>query len=410
MNLGQDQRKADWLELEDALALILSKVHPLTQTEEIPTVQALGRIAAAPVYASLDNPPFDRSPLDGFALNSDSTRNASAENPVKLRVTGSIAAGMVLNRQIKPGEAVQIMTGGMIPEGCDCIVKQEAVQTEGEDVLIFAPLARHQNYVFRGEDIEKGKLLLLPGERLSSIHLALLAIMGMEKVTVRRNINIGILCTGDELTPPGKALEPGKIYSSNGILLSSRLREIGFSPLLLPDSPDDPEEAAHKIESVIDNLDLFISTGGVSVGEKDICHKVFELLGAERLFWRITVKPSSVTLCGLFRGKLLMGLSGNPFACLCSFELLVRPVLAKLSGCPELEGKKISGILKADYKGRADSRRRFIRALLEDGMITLPKGHSSGQLLSLLGCNCLADIPPGVGFLPAGTAVTALLL
>jgi molybdopterin molybdotransferase len=405
-----DQRKADWLELEDALALIMSKVHLLTQTEEIPIVRALGRLAAAPVYAPLDNPPFDRSPLDGFALNSESTRNASAENPAKLRVTGSITAGTVLNRQIKPVEALQIMTGAMIPEGCDCIVRQEAVQTEGEDVLISTPLASHENYVFRGEDIQKGKLLLSPGERLSSIHLTLLAIMGMEKVTVRRNINIGILCTGDELTPLGKALEPGKIYNSNGILLSGRLREFGFSPLLLPDSPDDPEEVAQKIESVIDSLDLFISTGGVSVGEKDIFHKVFELLGAERLFWRITVKPSSVTLCGLFRDKLLMGLSGNPFACLCSFELLVRPVLAKLSGCPGLEGKKISGILKADYKGRADSGRRFIRALLEDGMITLPKGHSSGQLLSLLGCNCLVDIPAGVDFMPAGTAVKAITI
>ena len=405
-----NQYKADWLEFENALALILSRTLPLTQTEEVPTAQALGRIAAEPVYAPLDNPPFDRSPLDGFALNSDDTQNASAENPVKLRITGFIAAGTILNCKVNSGEAARIMTGGMFPEGCDCMVPQEDVQTEGEHVLIFAPLARHQNYVFRGEDITKGTLLLSPPARLTSIHLALLAIMGIEKVSVRRNLNIGILCTGDELTPLGEALEPGKIYNSNGILLASRLRELGFAPLLLPNSPDVPEEVAEKIESAIDSLDLLISSGGVSVGEKDIFHRVFELLGAERLFWRIPVKPVSAMLCGLLRGKLLMGLSGNPFACLCSFELLVRPALAKLSGCPELEAQKCRAMLKADFSGRGGSLRRFIRARLEDGVVTLPEGHSSGQLLSLLGCNCLIDIPADSNFLPAGTAVTALLL
>jgi molybdopterin molybdotransferase len=318
--------------------------------------------------------------------------------------------GTVPDYRLHSGEASYILTGAMIPEGGDCVVPQEAVQVRGENVLVFAPLARHQNYIFRGEGVKKGDLLISPGEQLGSIHLGLLASMGLEKVPVRKNPKIGVLCTGDELAAPGKVLVPGKIYNSNGTLLFCRLQELGFRPLLLPDSADTSEEAAEKIMSVINDIDLFISSGGVSVGEKDIMHQVFDLLGVERLYWRIAIKPGSAMLCGLFQDKLLLGLSGNPFACLCNFELVAKPVLAKLAGRPDLEPRRLFGTLQTLCSGKPGGPRRFIRARLENGIISLPQNHSSGQLFSLLHCNCLVDIPAGTGVLPAGTEVSVLPL
>jgi molybdopterin molybdotransferase len=407
---NDSEHKADWLELEDALKLALSKTRPLNMSEDIPLGDALGRITAAAVYASLDNPPFDRSPLDGFVLNSADTVNASKEHPRVLRIAGQSRMGMAPDCRIEPGTAARILTGAGIPEGGDCVVPQEAVEVRGTDVLVFAPLRHHQNYVFRGEGVRKGELMISGGERLGSIHLGLLAGMGQEKVRVNKTPKVGILCTGDELAAPGHVLGPGKIYNSNGMMLRIRLRELGIDTLLLPDSADIPEEAAERIGSVIGDVDLFISSGGVCVGEKDIMHRTYELLGAERLYWRLAIKPGSAMLCGLLRDKLLLGLSGNPFACLCNFELIAKPVLAKIGSRPDLEPLGLRGILKTPWAGKPGGPRRFVRARLENGGVSLPQNHSSGQLLSLLNCNCLVDIPAGTGALPIGTEATLLLL
>jgi molybdopterin molybdotransferase len=412
----------DRLTPEEALKLLLSRTIPLEAIQALPLNKALGFVAGQDVRAPLDNPPFDRSPLDGFALRSADTLNASAQKPARLRIAGVVYAGSVFGRPLLQGEAVRIMTGAAMPLGSDCMVPLEDVRTEGEDVLVFRPLGDRENYIFQGEDIRKGQLLIRQGERLGAVHLGLLASMGMDTVPALRPPKIGLLCTGDELSPAGLPLAPGKIYSSNETLLSARLNELGFGVRSLPPMTDDAGAVAARIGTEMKDLDILISTGAVSVGDKDIMHEVFTLLGVERLFWGMACKPGSAVLCGVYHnvsqrddsGKLLLCLSGNPFASFTTLELLVRPTLAKLARRRDLEPRRLRARLKDPFPKKSPTR-RFIRAKLAEPegsalpLVSLPEGHSSGQLRSLLDCNCIVDIPARSPALSEGSEVEAVL-
>ncbi|AEF86269.1 molybdopterin biosynthesis protein MoeA [Treponema primitia ZAS-2] len=404
----------EWISLEKAQELILSKTSPIEEIQRLPLNKALGFIAGETIHAPMDNPPFDRSPLDGFALRSGDTPTASADKPVRLRITGVVYAGGVFERPLVPGEAVRIMTGAAMPLGADCMVPLEDVRTEAGELLVFRPVKAQENYVFRGEDIPKGEPLVQEGEWLGAVHLGLLASMGMDTVPVLRAPRIGLLCTGDELTPAGQPLAPGKIYSSNDTMLSARLEEFGFHARLLPAMADDAATVAARIAAEAGNLDMFITTGAVSVGDKDIMPEVFTLLGAEQLFWRVAFKPGSAVLCGVYRNTLLLCLSGNPFASFTSFELLARPALAKLARRRDLETRRILARLKDPFLKKSPTR-RFIRAKLTEPenrdlpFVSLPEGHSSGQIRSLLGCNCFVDIPAQSTALNEGSEVEVVL-
>jgi molybdopterin molybdotransferase len=406
------------IELEQALELVLSHTLPVTDAVSVPLQDALGLCAAETVAAPLDNPPFDRSPLDGFAIRSADTRNASAENEVKFRIVDECAAGIPAVRPVLAGEAVRIMTGGMMPVGSDCVVAKENAREDGGFVFVHRRLDAHQNYVFRGEDIQKGQTLISKGERLNAVRLAVLAGMGFERVSVVRPPRIGLLCTGDELVSAGTPLLPGKIYNSNFTLFAMRLRELGFSAIALPDVPDDAEKTVALIKAAFtDGLDLLITTGAVSVGDKDIFHEVFRRLDAERLFWRMNHKPGGNVLCGEYhgeyrsdtRGKLLICLSGNPFAAFTGFELLAKPVLAKLAGRLDLETQRRRATLETAFS-KSGGTRRFIRACYHDGTVIFPDGQHPGQLFSLVDCNCLIDIPADSGALAAGDEVEIVVL
>ncbi|MDR1411787.1 MAG: molybdopterin molybdotransferase MoeA [Spirochaetaceae bacterium] len=402
--------------LEAALELLLSRTAPVAETELRPLAGALGLVSAGEIRAGTDSPPFDRSPLDGFALHSGDTLGASPENPVRLRIAGTLYTGGVYSRALRPGEALRIMTGAAMPEGADCMAPKEALREDGEDVLVSRPVARHENYIFRGEDIKQGELFLKAGSRLDFASLGMLAAMGRGSVEVYRPLSIGLCCIGDELTPADTPLEPGKIYNSNGVMLAARLAEYGFScrpPLTLR---DDPAEAAGEIASLIDALDILITVGSVSVGDKDIMGAVFDRLRVERELSRLAFKPGSAFLCGRLRGRRIFCLSGNPFAALATMELVARPVLAKLSRREDLNTARAKAVLRTPYPGGKSGARRFLRGRLAksagDGLpaVTLPEGHSSGRLFSLSGCNCLVDLEAGAGALPCGAEVNVVQL
>ncbi|MDR0382366.1 MAG: molybdopterin molybdotransferase MoeA [Spirochaetaceae bacterium] len=402
--MGQQEK----IPAEEALNLVLGKVKPKDADLKIEIKDALGRVCAEKIFAPIDNPPFDRSPLDGYAMQSADTAGASAENPAQLRVAGTVYAGDVFAGKLGKGEAVRIMTGAMFPPDCDCMVMQEnaSIADGGKIVSVSAPVAAYENYIRAGEDIRKGQLLIEAGERLDFARLTILAAMGMDAVPVKALPVTGLLCTGDELAAAGKPLPTGKIYNSNETLIGSRLRELGFSPKTLPASGDDAGAVAAKIDSVIDELDALITTGAVSVGEKDIFHEVFNILGAEKLFWRLNSKPGGAILTGIYRGRPLMCLSGNPFAALTGFELIVKPVLGKIASRADLAINKRRVKLRENLP--AKPVRRFIRARVENGEAAFPAEHLSGQIFSIAGCNSLLDIPAGAA-LEAGDETEALL-
>lgn len=390
--------------LEEAVARMTSPLSPLG-TESLPLGRALGRILAADVSAPLDHPPFDRSPLDGYALRSADLAGATRDHPAVLEVVDTMYAGDQARIPVKPGQAVRIMTGAMLPPGCDCVVPQEDTD-RGNPVSVFASLKPFQNYVYQGEDYRKGTLLLGKGTRLDAAALGVLASAGLTDAEVCRRPRVGLLTTGDEVVSPGTPLPAGKIYGSNQMLLAARLAELGFERETTHRG-DDPSAVAETMEELLNTCDVLLTTGGVSVGDKDIFHQALPLLGAERIFWRVNLKPGTPAMYSVYQGKPILSLSGNPFAAFTTFELLARPLLAALSG---EEGPRWGeGVLDTPFP-KASPRRRFIRGRYENGHITLPEGHSSGMLTSLVGCNCLTELPAGSPPAEAGTRVRILLL
>ena len=400
--------------LEQAQALVTEGLSPLG-AELLSPAAALGRTLAADVAAGLDQPPFDRSPLDGYALRASDLVGASREAPAALTVVDTVYAGDVASLPVGPGQAVRIMTGAMLPPGCDCVVRQEDTDMGSPTVRAFAPLRPHDNVVDRGHDYRAGAVLLPAGTRLDAAAVGLLASAGVTAVPVRRRPRVGVLVTGDEVVAPDAApLPPGKIYDANQALLLSRLAELGFPDTVGARVGDRPEEAASAMGRLLETCDLLLTTGGVSVGAKDILHQALPLLGAEQVFWRVKLKPGSPALFSRYRGKPILSLSGNPFAAFTTFELLARPLLAALSGEPELLPRREKAVLDTPFPKGSGIRRfvrgRFVRGRYGDGHVSLPQGHSSGQLRSLAGCSCLVDIPADSGPLAAGETVEVLML
>ncbi len=392
------------ISLEEAVARMTAPLSPLG-AEALPLERSLGRTLAADVTAPLDQPPFDRSPLDGYALRSADTAGACREHPAVLEVTDTLYAGDEANIPVKPGQAVRIMTGAMLPPGCDCVVAQEDTDL-GSPVRVFAPVEPRQNYVCQGEDYRKDSLLLKAGARLDAAALGVLASAGLTEAEVCRRPRVGLLTTGDEVVSPGTPRPAGKIYGSNQILLAARLAELGFETETAHRG-DDPAAVAEAMRELLKTCDLLITTGGVSVGDRDIFHQALPLLGAERVFWRVDLKPGTPAMYSVYGGKPILSLSGNPFAAAATFELLARPLLAALSG--EDGPQWAEGVLDTPFP-KASPRRRFVRGKYSNGHITLPEGHSSGLLSSLVGCSCLAELPAGSPPAEVGARVRVLLL
>ena len=386
------------ISVERAIELIEQNVRPV-EAGHIRATRAQGRILSENICAPMNQPPWPRSPLDGYAFRAADSTGASKETPVALRVVETLYAGSWTERTVQPGEAVRLMTGAPIPAGCDCVIRQEETDGGEETVQIYQALQPYDNYCAAGCDFHRGDLLLPAGTRLTGNALGVLASAGLYReeimLPVYHKVRCAVICTGDELVPNDtRPLPPGKIYSSNAAVLASRLSELGVElTTLLPMFSDSADALADAIYEAAENADVIITTGGVSVGAKDILHETLPLLFADRIFWKVKLKPGSPVMFSLYRERPLLSLSGNPFAASATFELFARPLLAKLFGCADLKPIVTEGALAEDFTKKGCSS-RFVRAVFRDGVVTAPQGHSSGQLASAVGTNCLAEIPP----------------
>ena len=389
------------IKLETAIDILTSNVNLIEDIESVELLEAVDRIAAEDIFAKFDNPPFNRSPLDGYAIN-------SAQTPGKFKIVAEECAGDFFDGELKSGEALRIMTGAAMPKGSDCVIRQEDVEVVGDELTVPYHLKHHENYCFAGEDIKRDKLLAAKNQTLNAAHIAVLASQGYTKIKVKRQPKITIASTGDELVMPGKELTPGKIYNSNLYFIAARLKEFGFKVNILGILKDDTQHIVNLINQHQNDTDLFITTGGVSVGKKDIMHEVVDKVG-EKLFWRLTMKPGAPVIGYKVDKMLGIALSGNPFAAYATFELLTRPVLAKLSGRQDIMYHRSYGMLIDDFP-KASKGRRFIRAHYSDGEVTLPEQHASGSLFSMTSCNAFVDIPAGTDKLSAGTKVEVVIL
>lgn len=388
------------VELSRAAAAVLEE-------EQVPLPQALGRTLRRPVFAPFPQPPFDRSPLDGYALRAADIVSASEEMPALLRVAEKVCAGQVPSRPLAPGQAVRVMTGAMLPPGADCVIRQEDTDLGEERVRIFHAAAAGENRCLAGEEYAAGTLLLDRGTRMDAAALAVAAGAGMERLWVCRRARTAVIATGDELCAPGCPLPPGKVYDANTAYLEARLGQLGMPPDVSIRSGDTLEGIVRALEACAGS-DLIVTTGGVSVGERDLMEPALTAWGAEVVFHGVAMKPGMPTLLARRGGTVVLALSGNPFAAAVAFELFARPVLGWMTEAPGLEMERTTALAAADFQKPGGAVRRYLRGRLERGTVTVPGAQRNGQMRSMVGCNCLVELPGGA--MRLGDQVDILIL
>ena len=398
------------LTVEEALEQLLCHTKEIKETEEVSLLLARGRILAKDEKAEFDNPPFDRSPVDGYACHFENLSKAKSDTPVYLKVVEEIDAGQYSNREVKPGEAVRIMTGAAIPAGCDCCVRQEDTDYGEDTVKIFKSHKQWENYCFQGEDFKKDTVLLKKGTKIGFVETGILASMGKAKVLVKRKVKVAVLTTGDEVMTPGQPLFPGKIYNSNQSLLAARLLDFGVELVRIDTIQDEPQKMAEAIEEIAGQVDLIVTTGAVSVGKKDIMHEALRLIGAKRIFWRVLMKPGMPTLFSVYHDVPVVSLSGNPFGVAVTVDVLIRPMLHKMTQDETLVIVHKKCKLKNEFSKKIKGR-RYVRAFVDETGVTIPCVlHSNGVLATMAGCNCLIDMQEGKTGIHAGEEAEVLLL
>lgn len=388
------------VELSRAAAAVLEE-------EQVPLPQALGRTLRRPVFAPFPQPPFDRSPLDGYALRAADIVSASEEMPALLRVAEKVCAGQVPRHPLAPGQAVRVMTGAMLPPGADCVIRQEDTDLGEERVRIFHAAAAGENRCLAGEEYAAGTLLLDRGTRMDAAALAVAAGAGMERLWVCRRARTAVIATGDELCAPGCPLPPGKVYDANTAYLEARLGQLGMPPDVSIRSGDTLEGIVRALEACAGS-DLIVTTGGVSVGERDLMEPALTAWGAEVVFHGVAMKPGMPTLLARRGGTVVLALSGNPFAAAVAFELFARPVLGRMTEAPGLEMERTTALAAADFQKPGGAVRRYLRGRLERGTVTVPGAQRNGQMRSMVGCNCLVELPGGA--MRRGDRVDILIL
>ncbi|MDK0617689.1 molybdopterin molybdotransferase MoeA [Clostridium perfringens] len=403
-----------FIALEEALE-ILNKNTKALKSEVVSIKDSLKRVLYGDVKSKINNPPFNKSVFDGYAFKSEDSKGTSKENPIELKIVDEIFAGMWPEIEIKSGEAIRIMTGAPIPVGADCVLKQEETERHGDLVKIFKEMKANENISFMGEDIKIGETLIKKGKRLDYADLGIMASSGISEIIVYKKPKVSIISTGDEVCDINSTLKPGKIYDSNLYSLSARIEELGYNLFSMEHVGDNILKIGEAIEKAFEKSDIVFTTGGASVGEKDLMQKVSESIGFERLFWKIKIKPGSAVVCSKREEKILISLSGNPNAALTTFELLGKSVLKKLEGEEEnINIKREKGVLMDSFNKKSPQR-RFLRGNIiydEKGAkvyITQIKS-GNGILSSLLNANCLIEIEKGNEGLNRGEVVNIIKL
>ena len=400
------------IKLEEALEICLETISRdfTLNTEKVRLEQAVGRIVARDYASFVSQPPFNRSAVDGYAVRVSDIERATEKTPVSLKVIGQVYAGDFLQKDLDENTAVRIMTGAPVPNAANGVLKQEDTDYGENYVNAYKSIRVLENICFQGEEYHAGTRLITKNTQLKSIEIGMLACMGYAEVEVYKKPRIGIFATGDELINPGEHLTPGKIYNSNQFLLFSRLQELGVEPILAGKLPDSEQEVANCLQRTAGQVDLIITTGGVSVGKRDIMHEALNQAKARKIFWKVKIKPGSPTIFAMLNKTPVIALSGNPYGALANMELLVRPVLHLMSGSQETKIIKKKAAMQCDYR-KHSSCIRFIRGIYENGTVSLPAGlQTSGVLRTMQGCNCLIEIKANSSGLMQGDEVEVVLL
>ncbi|MFS0668658.1 gephyrin-like molybdotransferase Glp [Peribacillus frigoritolerans] len=392
--------------------------HKLTgHVELIPLEDSQDRFLAQDIVATNDVPHFNRSPYDGFALRSKDTSVGSINNPLEFEVVEELAAGMVSTIPVQKNQVARIMTGAQMPAECDAVIMLELTkefEKDGKKYISFKrSLKEGENVSFQGEDAKKGDVLVKKGTAINPGIIGLLATFGYAEVPVARKPVVGLFATGSELLDVHEPLQPGKIRNSNSHAISAQIRRAGGEVRFYGKLKDEFELSYEAISTALEEVDLLITTGGVSVGDFDLLPDIYQKIGADVLFNKVAMRPGSVTTVAVYNDKFLFGLSGNPSASYVGFELFARPIIRTMlfSEYPHL--RKETAQLAEDFlKPNPFSRLLRTRLFYESGQLkVIPSGVDKSNITtSLAGANSLTVLPGGTRGFQTGDFVDILLL
>ena len=379
------------MEIEEAIDLLISNAKR-TGTVTVSLEEAYGHVLENDIVSSVNIPAFARSAMDGYAVRAEDVKDASAASPVKLKVIAEVSAGGCADISYTDKTAVRIMTGAMIPEGYDAVIKQEDTDLGEDTVSIFVSAVQYTNYCHPGEEIQKGDTVIAAGRRIGMIETGLIASLGMDKVTVRQPVRVAVISTGSELIKPGNDLLKGCIYGNIRYMIAAAVKSAGFIVSYSADCEDDSNAIADHLKKAVSVSDVVITTGGVSVGKRDLVAGVLSDIGATQLFSRVNIQPGTPTMASVYENRIILSLSGNPFAALANFDLYFPPLSAQIMGCKEMDSVTSEAILSAPYE-KISGLRRLIRAREESGKVYPATKHMSSVFGNMDMCNCYMDIP-----------------
>ncbi len=418
-----EQRTPDWLSVGDALARVLSRATPL-EPEQVSPKESLGRALAQGVLARAPLPPWDNAAMDGYAVRGQDVQGASRKSPISLEVVGETRAGEVAGRALVRGEAIRIMTGAPIPPGADTVIRVEDTDAEESPgrVVVFsdADLGRHIRP--GGQDMRGGEEVLTPGTTMGPGQLGLLFATGARTVRVHRKPRVAILSNGDELVPPEefrRVLSGKGIPETNGPTLEAAVSLAGGIPLPLGIAGDDPTEILEKVEQGrAQGMDILLTSGGASLGEKDLFKRVLVEAGLSLDFWRVKMRPGTPFSFGFLdrdndRPIAVFGLPGNPASSFVTFQVFCRPFLLRTGGHRRIHRPVLEGIA-GETLNSPSHLTHFFRAILKGDParpeVFLTGPQTSGLIRSQGLARALAIVPEGTSTLEAGEAVRVMLL
>lgn len=392
------------ISISDALRIICKEGSP-RQKEKRELLQCLNLVLAEDIYSRDNLPPFDKSAMDGYAVKSEDTLNASIDNPKEFIAKGLIKAGEWCGESLKNGEAFKIMTGAPVPSGADAVIEVEKVKADGNKISLNKEVMKNNNIIKLGEEIKVGDIALSKGSEIRPAEIGLLASLGYSFVEVYKPPTIGLIITGDELVNIDSSIEKGKIRNSNEHSITAMIKNLGADVLSFGIVQDDKEILKETVIDALEKTDIVITSGGASVGDYDFVETILEEIGAVIKFNSVSIKPGKPLTFATYKDKHFFSLPGNPLAAITTFEEFIEPLCKMIMGKKEFLKEEFPIIITEDIKvkkGRV--KYQYVNIVKKNNIYYANSlgSQSSNRLTTISKSNGIIKIPEDVTIVKAG--------
>ncbi len=387
--------------VEKALQLVGNRIKPTQETITISMSDSLGFVLGKDILSPINMPPFRQSAMDGYALGSTEEKTFS--------LIGEVQAGDDKDPELKKGEAIRIFTGAPVPSEAKLVIMQEKVDISENKVILHESVKPNANIRPAGEQIKEGEIALTKGKTITAAGIGYLATLGITHIEVYKKPSIAIIATGNELVPPGQKLKHGQIYESNSVMLSSALKTSGFADISFYKVEDEYQATRSIIEKAIQQYDVVLISGGISVGDYDFVGKVLRDLQVDEIFYKVKQKPGKPLYFAQKDNTTIFALPGNPASSLSCFYIYVLPALQKISGLQEYHLTRTTSISNSEYSKKGE-RAEFLKASLKNDKVTILDGQASSMLRSFALANALVYLPEEVSKVNPGDRLQVINL